>query len=737
MANNPANYDYHTTGNTAPASPYGSGDPYYNKSSGYIASGPPKQQRNNWVRIGIPILILVIVGAVVGGVVGSRASKKNNGGSSGGSNSDGGNGDGSNPVINGLARLPSSTDPVYGMPIYPSSTNSALYGQPTISTNAKLSWPSDNFNPSAPSPTSVRPDRPRIIAPAYKWNALESLINQEPYFSAWNASIFQNATDYYAQPPVKYYMDGDSGILDNAREIKMRIKAFSYAYRMSNNTKWVDRAWDEIQNAGSDSFGPTVDKWNTVHFLDAAEMTAGYAIGYDWLYDVLSDDKKQQMRETMINYGLGPGQAVFNGSNPVYGWWSSTNTTGNWNCVCNGGLTLGALAILGDDTTGTAEYLLGQTINNALSACVYAVTPDGSWAETANYWYFGTTGHAEMASALLTATGSDYALLDKNPETKETGYYHMYAHGPTSLFDYGDHGPNKYSTDANPMMFYGGQYQNPVYTLYQRDQRDAAEPWSMFWYDPSVSGAWWSNLPLDRFFTDSSDQWASMRSSWTDPNALFLAMKAGKNQGHQTHNDLDAGDFVLDALDTRWVGELGSGDYLSTGYFTSDAQDAVRWLYYRKRTEGQNAIVVNHQNQLVTASPTIRTDSSNTSQTPGTTVFHASNDSKAFFIADLTSAYGTVTSDSRGAMLLNGRLQALVQDDIVCTGAIQWRMHTNATVNVQGTSAVLEIGEKQMHVELINPPSGATFGTAQPVRYADDPALPSNSTDQPNPVLLC
>lgn len=42
-------------------------------------------------------------------------------------------------------------------------------------------------------------------------------------------------------------MDGSSGILDNAREIKMRIKAFSYAYRMSNNTKWVDRAWDEIQ----------------------------------------------------------------------------------------------------------------------------------------------------------------------------------------------------------------------------------------------------------------------------------------------------------------------------------------------------------------------------------------------------------------------------------------------------------------------------------------------------------
>jgi hypothetical protein len=65
--------------------------------------------------------------------------------------------------------------------------------------------------------------------------------------SAWNDTIFGNATQYYSLPPVVYHMDGDSGILDNSREIKMRIKAFAYAYRMSNDTKWVDRAWSEIQ----------------------------------------------------------------------------------------------------------------------------------------------------------------------------------------------------------------------------------------------------------------------------------------------------------------------------------------------------------------------------------------------------------------------------------------------------------------------------------------------------------
>jgi hypothetical protein len=120
------------------------------------------------------------------------------------------------------------------------------------------------------------------------------------------------------------------------------------------------------------------------------------------------------------------------------------------------------------------------------------------------------------------------------------------------------------------MIFYAEQFKNPDYALFQRDQRDAAEPWSMFWYDPTIAGAFWNGKALDHFFDNGLDQWASMRSSWTDNDALYVAMKAGKNQGHQTHNDLDVGDFVLDALGTRWAGELGSANYLSPNYFLSD-----------------------------------------------------------------------------------------------------------------------------------------------------------------------
>lgn len=387
---------------------------------------------------------------------------------------------------------------------------------------------------------------------------------------------------------------------------------------------------------GPNSFGNATDRWNNVHFLDSAELTAAFGIAYDWLYELWDDAKKTQMRATMIQYGLGPGLTVYAGG-ATFGWWSTT-TYGNWNCVCNGGLTIGALAILGDDTTGTAAQLLTHTVDNAKANCAQAVTDDGSWHETVNYWYFGTTGHAEMTSALLTATGSHYGLLDTNTNFYKTGFYHIYASGPTSLFDYGDHGPNKFSTTANAMFLYADLFEQPVFALHQRDRADAAEPWSMFWYDPSVLGAFWDGLPLDRFFDNDLTQWASMRSSWTDINALYVAIKAGKNQGHEAHNDLDAGDFVLDALGTRWAGEYGSGDYNAPAYFTSDAQAAVRWTYYRKMTEGQNTLLINRANQRAANAPTVKHDSSGTAQ-GSSTVFNVPKDSTAYWTTDITSSY--------------------------------------------------------------------------------------------------
>jgi hypothetical protein len=271
-----------------------------------------------------------------------------------------------------------------------------------------------------------------------------------------------------------------------------------------------------------------------------------------------------------------------------------------------------------------------------------------------------TQAWAEMTSSLITAAGSDFGMLHTNPAFNDTGLFHMYITGMTSLFNYGDCGPNKYSTTANAMIFMGGQFNYPQYMLHQRDRIDAPEPTGMFWYDPSVqgslrfyvhyslfntvidigiTGAFWDGMPLDHFFPNHTDQWGSMRSSWTDDKGLYVAIKAGNLTGHQAHGDLDAGDFVLDAMGQRWAGELGSGNYLADGYFSNETQTSERWLYYRKRTEGQNTIVVNKANQNVLGQPTVNFGTTGEVQAGDTTVYTPPSTSTAFFTADLTDMY--------------------------------------------------------------------------------------------------
>ena len=79
MASNTA---YHNA-NANTNSPYGSGDPYYSASTGYITPAPMKKRTSNWIKIGVPVLIVVIIAAVVGGVLGSRAHNNKNASTSG------------------------------------------------------------------------------------------------------------------------------------------------------------------------------------------------------------------------------------------------------------------------------------------------------------------------------------------------------------------------------------------------------------------------------------------------------------------------------------------------------------------------------------------------------------------------------------------------------------------------------------------------------------------------------
>ena len=182
----------------------------------------------------------------------------------------------------------------------------------------------------------------------------------------------------------------------------------------------------------------------------------------------------------------------------------------------------------------------------------------------------------------------------------------------------------------------------------------------------------------------------------------------------------------------RWAGELGSADYLGTGYFSSEAQNSVRWLWYRKMTEGQNTLSIAGANQNVNALPTVKFDTTGEAQ-GASTVYDAGTSSTAYMVTDLTSAYDA--NIKRGIRFINGRKQVLLQDELTNVNAVTyWRMHTNATVTIDGANANLELNGKKLQIQLLNAPNNLQWQTLEPVRTADAPQLATGQeADQPNP----
>lgn len=75
----------------------------------------------------------------------------------------------------------------------------------------------------------------------------------------------------------------------------------------------------------------------------------------------------------------------------------------------------------------------------------------------------------------------------------------------------------------------------------------------------------------------------------------------------------------------------------------------------------------------------------------------------------------------------------LLQDDINASQAIQWRMHTNATVTKNSNGFTLQIGNEKLEMTILSPSTGYTLSTENPAaRLSTDPALPAGQADLPN-----
>ncbi|MHC4170726.1 MAG: heparinase II/III domain-containing protein, partial [Planctomycetota bacterium] len=344
------------------------------------------------------------------------------------------------------------------------------------------------------------------------------------------------------------------------------------AFHLTGDTKYVDRCEKEMLAVAKFS------DWNPSHFLDVAEMTFAIAIGYDWLYDELSEPSRAKIRSAIIEKGVA---LPFNSRHK--GWVKSRN---NWGQVCHGGLTAGALAILEDE-----PELAARTVHNALHNVTYsmaAYAPNGSYPEGPGYWSYGTSYNVLLIAVLESAMGTDFGLTGA-PGFSETGQYLSLTTGPSGLFfNYADGGAGR---GTQPSLFwFASRYERPDWLLGEHDRLKSdidrmkrspgagrLIPLALLWMNNGADAPD-IRMPL-HWFSESETPITVHRSSWTDPEAVFVGVKAGSPSAN--HGQMDSGSFVLDADGVRWAMDLGAEGYHgieSRGMNLWDrSQDSDRW----------------------------------------------------------------------------------------------------------------------------------------------------------------
>ena len=551
------------------------------------------------------------------------------------------------------------------------------------------------------------PGHPRILLLTGDEQSLRQRIESDKTWGSLHTAILTECDVLLPTTPVERIQVGKR-LLDKSREALRRLFFLSYAWRTTREPKYLKRAEAELLAISAFS------DWNPSHFLDVAEMTMAAAIGYDWLYDGLSETSRTAVRDAILKKGIEPSLDPKNN-----GWVRNTN---NWNQVCNASMAYGAMAIYEEQ-----PELARQVISRAVETVVLSMGeygPDGAYPEGYGYWGYGTSFNVMLISAVEKLYGQDFGLSSQPGFLKTAGYLANMT-GPTgNAFNYFDSGARG---GLQPAMFWFAAKTGNSSLLWteqnyllnpadlNRQRQNRLLPATLIWAQ---------GLNLNHITAPTATVWtgagrnpvALMRTSWSDPAAIFVGLKGGSPG--LSHGHMDVGSFVMEADGVRWAMDFGAQDYNSLESNGIDLwnmkQDSPRWQVFRYTNFVHNTLTVNNGLQRVAGKATLTSSSADTR-------FRNA-------ITNLTAVYSpALMRADRGVAIVNSQYVA-VRDELVAGAAqtiVRWTMLTPATVRLLGDNRAELTKDGKTLILQVQEPATVTLKTW--------PTVPPRNYDAPNP----
>ena len=502
---------------------------------------------------------------------------------------------------------------------------------------------------------------PRIMLNEKKVADLRHEVRNDPYKKAWFEKIKGTAETIVGQEVITYKID-NGRLLDVANSTVSRMLVLGFAYQMTGDKRYADRGIKELLAVCS------FPDWHPTHFLDTGTMATGVAIGFDWLYEAMTNEEREAIVKGAHEMGLGAAQLAYYGASD--NWWANTNT--NWGIIVNGGIANLALA--------TAEYetdFCMDVLKDALRAIEntwYYFAPDGAWHEGPGYWSYLLQHLGYFMDSYESAMGEWFAKDFRG--LSRYGFFQAYFMGPDGITNsFHDTWPGNVQSDVQFLM--SEIYEDKDLALWRRNQMEkyniSPSVLDIIWYDTSLSDYQGEiKLPKDAYYRET--EFAALRENWEGNDAAWVSWHGAR--ANNAHDHIDSGTFVFTLGGERWAIDIGSEpmSYFSTDLDPSRIAGYGPYFFYRRKGEGHNMLIVNPDDNLEII------------QNAFSQVYEPeTGENGSFGMIDLSAAYGARAEKYiRGYKLSDSRRTLTIRDEIDLMGEseLRWFMHTNGDIRV-------------------------------------------------------
>jgi len=551
------------------------------------------------------------------------------------------------------------------------------------------------------------PAHPRLLASVADVAAIATRAEGDPLLAALRDATLAAAEKAQSRRTCEYRIADGKRLLPESREALATILQTAMAWRLTDDRRHFDRCVKELDAACG------MRDWNPPHFLDTAEMATAVAIGLDWLHDDLDADRQARCRDALLAKAIVPARAEFEGNAP----WTRVNN--NWSQVCGAGIALACLAAARDDAELASSPW--QECLRVVTASTRFYEPDGCYPEGPGYWDYGTSYHV-LALAAVEALGRPAPV----PKPLLRGAVFMtHVCGPTgTVFNFADAPPSRDKVVA-ARSWLAARAKDPAVVADVRRRLAALSgsnerffPLHLLWL-PSDPGRV-EPLPAADAFRGQQPI-AAFRSSWDDPDALFVAVKGGTPKA--SHGHMDVGSFVVESGGRRWIHDLGPDDYNLPGYFGDQ-----RWDYFRLNSKSHNVLSIGGMLQNPACPPCGL--EAVTNRAP----FRCRIDlGAAYASAERRLAAGVTREVSLDPQAKVVHIRDLV---VAPSGPVRWQVLVDVEPTIEGDRAVLVEGDRGLELTARigpRPPGKAPVWSVEPAR----PSTPREHANEGFWLLSC